>query len=301
MDSAGDFNIAWVSGTFNGSGSSTQDGSGYGIYAQQYNSGGAPQGSEFRVNTYTMGNQGLLTAGPAIGEDSAGDFVIAWQSTGEDGSGYGVYAQRDGYTTPFVTTSSGSLSYSANSGSLKPVDANLSLSDGESSTLTSATVTISSGYVNGEDVLAFTNQNGITGNFTAASGTLLLTGTATVSQYQAALESVTYDDTQHDASTAARTVGFLISYLLFQQHCHAEHQSVGRRGRATGDYRSAPLNGRGRRRFRTHRYCRGRRLVRGSRLHRQCNRGDREQSGQQHAERTDHARCKSTAWPRSRT
>ena len=31
---------------------------------------------------------------PSVAMDSAGDFVIAWHSYGEDGSGYGIYAQR---------------------------------------------------------------------------------------------------------------------------------------------------------------------------------------------------------------
>ena len=96
MDSAGDFVIAWQSGYTSGT---TQDGSGYGVYAQRYNAGGVAQGSEFRVNTYTTGNQEL----PSVAMDSAGDFVVAWQSgytfgTTEDGSSYGIYAQR--HTTP---------------------------------------------------------------------------------------------------------------------------------------------------------------------------------------------------------
>ncbi|MEZ4885306.1 MAG: hypothetical protein R3E32_11310 [Chitinophagales bacterium] len=82
MDSDGDFVIAWTS--------DGQDGASRGIYAQRYNSSGAPQGSEFKVNTYTSNNQTT----PNVGMDSDGDFVIAWQSNGQDGYGYGVYAQR---------------------------------------------------------------------------------------------------------------------------------------------------------------------------------------------------------------
>ena len=81
MDSAGDFVIAW---------SSQRDGSQLGVYAQRYNSTGVPQGSEFQVNTYTIDEQRR----PEIAMDSAGDFVIGWQSNTEDGSGYGIYAQR---------------------------------------------------------------------------------------------------------------------------------------------------------------------------------------------------------------
>ncbi|MCU0431637.1 MAG: T9SS type A sorting domain-containing protein [Cytophagaceae bacterium] len=81
MDSDGDFVITWMS--------NLQDGSTFGIYGQRFNASGIAQGSEFRVNTITVGQQ----RNPAIAMDLDGDFVIAWQSQG-DGSGYGVYAQR---------------------------------------------------------------------------------------------------------------------------------------------------------------------------------------------------------------
>jgi hypothetical protein len=64
-----------------------QDGSGLGIFAQRYDAGGAPFGSEFRVNSYTTGDQGY----PAIA--SHGCPLIAWESAGQDGSGTGIYGQ----------------------------------------------------------------------------------------------------------------------------------------------------------------------------------------------------------------
>jgi hypothetical protein len=82
IDSDGDFVVAWQS--------FGQDGSNYGIYAQRYNSSGTAQGSEFRVNTYTTNSQ----RNPSVAIDSDGDFVVAWQSNGQDGSNYGIYAQR---------------------------------------------------------------------------------------------------------------------------------------------------------------------------------------------------------------
>ena len=89
MDSAGDFVVAWTGGN-------NEDGSGYGIFAQRYNASGLAQGSEFRVNTYTTGTQGGFSTGngPSVAMDSVGDFVITWQSYGEDGSSYGIYGQR---------------------------------------------------------------------------------------------------------------------------------------------------------------------------------------------------------------
>ncbi|SFI18346.1 cadherin repeat domain-containing protein [Planctomicrobium piriforme] len=82
MDAAGDFVITWVS--------EFQDGSGEGIYARRYNFVGVPVGTEFRVNTYTTGAQSQ----PSAAMDADGDFIISWTSQGQDGNGYGVYAQR---------------------------------------------------------------------------------------------------------------------------------------------------------------------------------------------------------------
>ena len=82
MDADGDFVLAWQS--------YGQDGSYTGIYAQRYNAAGVARGSEFRVNTTTVHNQ----RDAAIAMDADGDFVVAWQSYGQDGSFFGIYAQR---------------------------------------------------------------------------------------------------------------------------------------------------------------------------------------------------------------
>jgi len=80
--SNGGFVVVWES---NG-----QDGDGYGIYGQRYTWLGVKDGSEFRVNTYTTGNQDI----PRIASLSNSGFVVVWQSDGQDGSGYGIYGQR---------------------------------------------------------------------------------------------------------------------------------------------------------------------------------------------------------------
>jgi Ca2+-binding RTX toxin-like protein len=74
--------VAWVS--------YAEDGSGTGVFAQMLNSSGAPVGSRISVNSFTAGNQGA----PAVARTPDGRFVIAWQSEDQDGSGYGIYAQR---------------------------------------------------------------------------------------------------------------------------------------------------------------------------------------------------------------
>ena len=50
----------------------------------------SPIGPEFRVNTYTPGSQYVSS----VAVDAAGDFVIVWQSDGQDGSDYGIFGQR---------------------------------------------------------------------------------------------------------------------------------------------------------------------------------------------------------------
>lgn len=77
----GGFVITWMS--------QYQDGSGWGIYAQRYSADNSKYATEFRVNTVTMGDQLY----PAIASLSDGGFVITWTSEGQDGSGYGIYAQ----------------------------------------------------------------------------------------------------------------------------------------------------------------------------------------------------------------
>ena len=82
MDSDGNFVVAWQS--------NAQDGDSYGVYAQRYNSAAVAQGAEFQVNTYTTNSQ----RDPSISMDGDGDFVIAWDSFGQDGYFDGIYAQR---------------------------------------------------------------------------------------------------------------------------------------------------------------------------------------------------------------
>jgi Ca2+-binding RTX toxin-like protein len=62
----------------------------YGVYAQRYDAAGTAQGAEFRVNTYTTNLQGW----PSLTALANGGFVVSWTSDGQDGGGYGVYAQR---------------------------------------------------------------------------------------------------------------------------------------------------------------------------------------------------------------
>ena len=60
------------------------------IYGQRYSGSGAPLGGEFRVNTYALGGQ----YHPSVAADSAGDFVVAWESYNEYGVMNSIQARR---------------------------------------------------------------------------------------------------------------------------------------------------------------------------------------------------------------
>ncbi|HBJ36065.1 MAG TPA: hypothetical protein DDZ51_15225, partial [Planctomycetaceae bacterium] len=92
----------------------------------------------------------------------------------------------------------------------------LTLTDSNHGSLIGATVQISGNYSQGQDLLAFANQNGISGTWDATTGTLTLSGTATVAQYETALRSVTYENSSDAPSVASRTVTFVADDGLHQ-------------------------------------------------------------------------------------
>jgi hypothetical protein len=88
----------------------------------------------------------------------------------------------------------------------------LTISHPSTANLQSAEVEITGGFVNTEDELAFTNQNGITGNWIATSGKLSLSGTATLAEYQTALRAVTYNNTNNSSPNQnTRTISFTVN------------------------------------------------------------------------------------------
>jgi hypothetical protein len=109
-----------------------------------------------------------------------------------------------------VLGNSASLAYVENQAA-SAVHATIAVSDVDNGTLAGATVTISNGYVAGQDVLSFVNATGITGTWNAATGTLTLSGTASVADYQAALRAVKYANLSDAPNTAPRTLSYTVS------------------------------------------------------------------------------------------
>ena len=102
----------------------------------------------------------------------------------------------------------GSFIYNSEPSLISPelLDNTIGVSDADDTMLQSATVSISANFDVG-DVLHFVDQAGITGSY--VDGVLTLTGEATLAEYRAALESITFSTTSNDTDT--RTISFVVN------------------------------------------------------------------------------------------
>ncbi|MBJ6110911.1 T9SS type A sorting domain-containing protein, partial [Hymenobacter sp. BT523] len=136
------------------------------------------------------------------------------------GATYNGLALAPASAAPVVVTSTGTTAFvEGNNVTSTPVviDAGVTVSDADNTTLASATATISGNFQSGSDVLAFTNTNAtvygnVVGSYNAGTGVLTLTSagaTATLAQWQSALRAVTYTNSSDTPNTATRTVSFV--------------------------------------------------------------------------------------------
>ena len=150
---------------------------------------------------YTSPNStGTLVFTPVAGASGLTTITVVVQDNGGTAAG-GVnfvsqsftVAVNPAHAAPVVTPSTTTaLTYLQNQAPT-PIDPGITVTDTDSTTLTGATVAILSPSFNpSQDVLGFTLQSGITGSYSAASGVLTLSGTASLAAYQSVLQSVTY-------------------------------------------------------------------------------------------------------------
>ncbi|KEQ18405.1 retention module-containing protein, partial [Endozoicomonas numazuensis] len=178
--------------------------------------------SEFQADTLS-GNHGQLSIvadgrwtysadnnQSAIQELGQGDSLTdSFTILTADGTEHTVSATIRGTNDAPVVTAGGTLTYTENDGA-QAVDAHITLADIDSVTIDSATISISSNFSAAEDSLAFTDHNGISGHWDSLTGSITLSGTATVAQYQEALRTVTYSNSSESPSTADRTISFSV-------------------------------------------------------------------------------------------
>ncbi|MEQ8424465.1 MAG: gliding motility-associated C-terminal domain-containing protein, partial [Cyclobacteriaceae bacterium] len=110
---------------------------------------------------------------------------------------------------PSLSSTSSSITYA---GSPIVVDAAIAVTDSDSPNLASATIQITpSTFVSTEDVLVYTDQNGISGSYNSTNGTLSLSGSASLINYRTALRSIRYQNTSNTPNPTSRVVEFLVN------------------------------------------------------------------------------------------
>ena len=197
MNATGDFIVTWQS--------VWQDGSGYGIYARGYSADGVAQGPEVQVNTTTDDSQAWVS----VAADPQGDVAVVWSSFGQDGNGWGVYSQliQADISPTLSLIESTALAYTSGNPAAA-ITSTLNLVDPDTANMVGAVITIDGGYQSG-DLLSFADTATITGTWDEPSHTLTLTGSDSVSVYQAALQSITFSSSSLIAG--GRSVSFQVS------------------------------------------------------------------------------------------
>lgn len=152
----------------------------------------------------------LIMGGPFSAPLGGSKLATVWSvSSAENSPVYGQIFSL--HPLPIVTAASSITTYTQG---LSPIIVanTLSISDASSSNaqLTGANITISSNFIASDDVLSFSSQNGITGSYNSITGILTFTGVASITDYQALLRSVTYQDTSL-IPTLPRTIQFSVS------------------------------------------------------------------------------------------
>ncbi|MBN1145303.1 MAG: tandem-95 repeat protein [Bacteroidales bacterium] len=107
-------------------------------------------------------------------------------------------------------TSSSTINYTENATPVT-LTSTITVTDSDNLTLNGATISITTGFLSGEDFLSFTEANGISGSYTPATGVLALTGSASLANYQAALRTVRYNNTSDNPTIANRSVTFTVT------------------------------------------------------------------------------------------
>ncbi|MDQ1770655.1 lectin-like protein, partial [Labilibaculum euxinus] len=89
---------------------------------------------------------------------------------------------------------------------------NFTITDADGDDIKGLVIAFTSGYSENEDILSFTTQNGISGTFDKVNGALILSGSASPSNYQTAVQSITYTNDAAPGSASYAQREFTISF-----------------------------------------------------------------------------------------
>ncbi len=144
------------------------------------------------------------------------DAQIAWHATDELAwtrpDRFGTIELASDITNQPVLAGieSATLVYTEGDGNVDITDA-VTVTDPDDTHIENAVIQIVGNYQSGEDTLAFTNTADITGSWNSTTGSLTLTGSDTLANYQDALRNVSYSNTSGDPITLTRTIAFKVN------------------------------------------------------------------------------------------
>ncbi|MEZ6095181.1 MAG: cadherin-like domain-containing protein [Pirellulaceae bacterium] len=151
--------------------------------------------------------QALLTAGDTLTDTFSYTVTDSGGLTSTTQIAITITGNND---APVLATIEGTaLGYVENDGAVT-ITSTLQLVELDDTNIDSATIQITGNYVNGEDVLSFVDTTNITATWNATNGTLTLSGSDTIANYQAAIRSITYQNLSELPDTNTRTVTFTV-------------------------------------------------------------------------------------------
>jgi hypothetical protein len=178
------------------------------------------------VATINTSNTGTISYSLTSNQISASSAIRFSSSSGNWGSGERIYVDNVQFLVtalsanePPVIAVTGDQVYCP--GSSIPVVESVNITDPDDTTAPGVSIQISSGYVNGEDLLTLTGTHpSITPSWSATEGKLTLTGPATLAEFETAVSSVEYSSS---APSPTGSRGFSITvgdanYLPFTGH-----------------------------------------------------------------------------------
>jgi len=139
---------------------------------------------------------------------TAGDKVSFAVSAADLGDA--LYTLGDASVSPIVAAAPAPVAAPLG-GATTVIDGSLTVSDPDSANLAGAVVEITAGAVAGDTLAAGALTGGIAVDGSSTATRLVLAGSATVANYQAALRGATYSNANAGASTAPRTITFTVT------------------------------------------------------------------------------------------
>jgi len=142
-------------------------------------------------------------------------YYVRAYATNSNGTSYGSEVSFT-TTAPVVstlTTSTEAGSFIVGNTTTVVIDPNVTVSSG--TTIDNGLVYISSGLIPSEDKIIYpTNLHGVTATYTTSTGVLLLSGTATIAQYQEIFRSIQYQNSNTAAAAGSRSFTFSLGSAL---------------------------------------------------------------------------------------